>query len=213
MHIYEKLAKAVVEMKAAEVKLLALQVLEQGLPAGEAIQKGLAVGMQEVGRLFSCRDYFVPEVLVSARAMYTGFNILKPKVIEGAVASKGTIIIGVVEGDYHDIGKNIVKLMLEASGFRLVDLGKNVTCDAILQAVAEEKPLIVALSTLMTTTMDSMEVVVTRLLKEYPEIKIMIGGAPVNQDYADAIGAHFYGEDVNQAIKGAHKLAGIPLEV
>ena len=209
MHIYEKLAKAVVEMKAADVKQLALQVLEEGFPPDEAIQKGLAVGMQEVGRLFSCKDYFVPEVLVSARAMYTGFNILKPKVIEGAVADKGTILIGVVEGDYHDIGKNIVKLMLEASGFRLVDLGKNVSVDSFTQAVAEEKPVIVAMSTLMTTTMDSMEEIVVRLTKETPEVKIMIGGAPVNQDFADSIGAHFYGEDVDQAIEGAHKLLGI----
>ncbi|MBT7789009.1 MAG: corrinoid protein [Calditrichaeota bacterium] len=209
MHIYDKLAKAVVEMKAAEVKLLALQVLDDGFPPDEAIQKGLAVGMQEVGRLFSCKDYFVPEVLVSARAMYTGFNILKPKVIEGAVADKGTILIGVVEGDYHDIGKNIVKLMLEASGFRLVDLGKNVSVDAFTRAVVEEKPAIAAMSTLMTTTMDSMEEIVVRLTKDAPEVKIMIGGAPVNQDFADSIGAHFYGDDVDQAIVGAHKLLGI----
>ncbi|MBT3234002.1 MAG: corrinoid protein [Calditrichaeota bacterium] len=209
MHIYDKLAKAVVEMKAAEVKLLALQVLDEGFPPDEAIQKGLAVGMQEVGRLFSCKDYFVPEVLVSARAMYTGFNILKPKVIEGAVADKGTILIGVVEGDYHDIGKNIVKLMLEASGFRLVDLGKNVSVDAFTRAVVEEKPAIAAMSTLMTTTMDSMEEIVVRLTKDAPEVKIMIGGAPVNQDFADSIGAHFYGDDVDQAIVGAHKLLGI----
>ncbi len=209
MHIYDKLAKAVVDLKAAEVKRLALQVLDEGLPPSEAIQKGLAAGMQEVGKLFSCKDYFVPEVLVSARAMYTGFNILKPKVIEGAVADKGTIIIGVVEGDYHDIGKNIIKLMLEASGFRLIDLGKNVSGDAFVQAVNDEKPVIVALSTLMTTTMDSMEEIVSRINKESTSTKTMIGGAPVNPDFADSIGAHFYGEDVDQALEGAHKLAGI----
>ena len=210
--IYRELAKAVVAMNTTEVERLAQKVLDEGLPAAEAIQLGLAAGMNEVGRLFAAKEYFVPEVLVCSKAMYAGFDILKGKVVEGALTNKGTIVIGVVDGDFHDIGKNIVKLMLEAAGFRLIDLGKNVTLDKFVETVNKEKPSIVALSTLMTTTMDSMEIIVKSFNESNSEIKLMIGGAPVNQDFANSIGAHFYGEDASEAVKGAHQLMGIEFE-
>ncbi len=210
--IYQKMAEAVVKMKAEEVQKLARRVLDEGLPPEVAIEKGLAAGMNEVGRLFAAKEYFVPEVLVCSRAMYAGFDILKDKVVAGKIARKGTVIIGVVDGDFHDIGKNIVKLMLEASGFRLVDLGKNVSADQFISSLNAEKPDIVALSTLMTTTMDSMAEIVAFLNKENPEIKTMIGGAPVNPDFARSIQAHYYGENAREAVVGAHELLGIPLE-
>jgi methanogenic corrinoid protein MtbC1 len=165
--------------------------------------------MNEVGRLFAAKEYFVPEVLVCARAMYAGFDILKPRVLEGKISTKGTIIIGVVEGDFHDIGKNIVKLMLEASGFRLIDLGKNVEREKFTEALEYYHPAIVALSTLMTTTMDSMAEIVEVILVEKQNVKIMVGGAPVNADFAHRIGAHFYGENAQQAVLGAHRLLGL----
>ncbi|HDH57314.1 MAG TPA: cobalamin-binding protein [Bacteroidetes bacterium] len=210
--IYQKMAEAVVKMKAEEVQKLARRVLDEGLPPEVAIEKGLAAGMNEVGRLFAAKEYFVPEVLVCSRAMYAGFDILKDKVVAGKIARKGTVLIGVVDGDFHDIGKNIVKLMLEASGFRLVDLGKNVSADQFISSVNAEKPDIIALSTLMTTTMDSMAEIVALLNKENPEIKTMIGGAPVNPDFARSIQAHYYGENAREAVVGAHELLGIPLE-
>ena len=186
--------------------------MELGLPPEDAIQIGLAVGMKEVGRLFAAKEYFVPEVLVCAKTMYVGFDILKDKVVAGKISSKGTVVIGVVDGDFHDIGKNIVKLMLEASGFRIVDLGKNVTLDSFRRTVDAEQPDIVALSTLMTTTMDSMEEIVHALNQSYPDLKIMIGGAPVSGDFAGSVGAHFYGEDAARAVDGAHQLVGLSHE-
>ncbi len=210
--IYQELAYAVVKMNRSEVEKLSNDVLNGGLPPEDAIQKGLAAGMNEVGRLFACKEYFVPEVLVCAKAMYAGFDILKSKVVEGKMASKAAIAIGVVDGDFHDIGKNIVKLMLEASGFRLIDLGKNVPADKFIRVVEEENPEIVALSTLMTTTLDSMESIVSELTDRFPRLKIMIGGAPVSEDFAGSIGAHFYGEDATQAVQGAHTLTELHYE-
>ena len=201
--IYIKLAGAVVRMQAAEVIRLSQEVLEAGLPPEEAIEFGLAAGMNEVGRLFSCKEYFVPEVLVCARAMYGGFDILKDKVVAGNMPNKGKVVIGVVSGDFHDIGKNIVKLMLEAAGFQPIDLGKNVPLEKYLETCAAEKPSLAALSTLMTTTMEDMGEIVKTIKEKFPEIKVMVGGAPVSQDYANAIGADFYGEDAKAAVDGA----------
>ncbi len=209
--IYQQLAEAVVKMNAVEVVRLSKRVLEEGYPPEEAIEQGLAKGMSRVGELFACKEYFVPEVLVCARAMYAGFDILKEEVIEGSIPDKGRIVIGVVEGDFHDIGKNIVKLMLEAAGFKIIDLGKNVPLESYLSAVEENHPHIAAFSTLMTTTMENMAEILGAIRIKYPSVKMMIGGAPVNQDFADNIGAHFYGEDARQAVKGAHQLLKLPL--
>lgn len=204
--LYVKLAGAVVKMQAAEVIRLSQEVLEAGLPPEEAIEFGLAVGMNEVGRLFACKEYFVPEVLVCARAMYGGFDILRDKVVEGKMPNKGKVVIGVVSGDFHDIGKNIVKLMLEAAGFQPIDLGKNVSLEKYLEICASEKPKLAALSTLMTTTMEDMEEIVQAIKGKFPEIKVMVGGAPLSKDFADSIGADFYGEDAKAAVDGALRL-------
>lgn len=209
--IYHQLAEAVKNMNAAEVIRLSERVLSEGFPPEEAIEKGLAAGMNLVGELFAAKECFVPEILVSSRAMYAGFNILKHHVVEGKIHNKGAIAIGVVDGDYHDIGKNIVKLMLEASGFRLIDLGKNVPQERFEAAAAAENPLIIALSTLMTTTMDNMAQIVSSIKTAHPNVKIMVGGAPLSPDFARSIGAHHYGKDAREAVTGAHELLGIPL--
>ena len=211
--VYRELAQAVVNMNASEVRRLAHFVLENGIPPDEAIEKGLAVGMNEVGRLFAAKEYFVPEVLVCAEAMYIGFNLLKDKVAGNALSSKGMVVIGVVEGDYHDIGKNIVKLILQSSGFSIIDLGKNVRVETFIETLEEHKSAdIVALSTLMSTTMENMEAIKKAISYRFPGVKIMVGGAPVNKDFADAIGAHFYGKDARQALEGAHKLMSLKIE-
>ena len=208
--IYKQLSNSVVNMKADEVKILAQRVLDEGLPPEEAIEKGLAAGMNRVGELFAQKEYFVPEVLVCARAMYGGFDILKDKVVEGKIIDKGAIVIGVVEGDFHDIGKNIVKLMLEAAGFRMIDLGKNVSEEKFIHSIETENPAILAMSTLMTTTMENMAVIAKNVLQNHRKVKIMVGGAPVNEDFANSIGAHFYGMDARKAVIGAHALMEIP---
>jgi len=210
--IYKQLADAVVNMKPKQMKELAQRALDEGCPAEEAIEKGLVAGMNEVGRLFAAHEYFVPEMLVCAKSLYTGFEVLKPKVLEGKLQTKGTIAIGVVDGDFHDIGKNIVKLLLEASGFKIIDLGKNVPLSKFEKALVERQVHIVALSTLMTTTMDNMEEIVLQIKKKNPGIKLMVGGAPVNEDFADQAGAHFYGENAKIAVQGAHKLLGLNYE-
>lgn len=210
--IYRQLAQAVVQMKKDEVIRLAKLVLEQKLPPEEAIEFGLAAGMNEVGRLFACKEYFVPEVLVCARSMYGGFDILKERVVEGKIPNKGTFVIGVVDGDFHDIGKNIVKLMLEAAGFKPVDLGKNVNSEKFFEACETHNPSILAMSTLMTTTMDSMAEIAAGVQEKFPGTKIMLGGAPVNQDFVESVGAHFYGQDAREAVFGAHKVLGLPFE-
>jgi dimethylamine corrinoid protein len=209
--LYNQLAAAVVSMKPDEVRHISHQVLNLGYSPEDAIQQGLAKGMTEVGRLFASKEYFVPEVLVCAKTMYVGFDILKDEVVDGKINNKGTIVIGVVDGDFHDIGKNIVKLMLEASGFRMIDLGKNVSLDSFKEAVKDNNPEIVALSTLMTTTMDSMEEIVHALIQDFPTLKLMVGGAPVNNYFAKTVGAHFYGIDATNAVNGAHQLMGISL--
>ncbi len=209
-NIYRGLAEAVVKMDSDEVTRLAQSVIERGIPAEEAIEQGLAAGMNEVGKLFAAKEYFVPEVLVCAQTMYKGFNILKDSVVEGSIRSKGTIVIGVVAGDFHDIGKNIVKLLLEASGFKIIDAGKNASADTLLQSLAADAEVsIVALSTLMTTTMESMKEIVAKVKNTYPEKRIMVGGAPLNSDFARSIGADFYGKDAREAVAGAHRLMGL----
>jgi len=207
----QQLAGAVIRMDSAEVRRLATLVIHQGLSPVDAIEHGLAVGMNEVGRRFVCGDYFVPEVLVAAQAMYAGFDLLKEYVPRDSLKSKGTVVIGVVERDVHDIGKNIVKLMIEAAGFRVVDLGKSASAQKFLDVAREENAEIVALSTLMTTTMERMAKTVELLRSEAPEIKIMVGGAPISARWAASVGAHFYGANARDAVIGAHTLAGVPI--
>ncbi|MFH1861399.1 MAG: B12-binding domain-containing protein [bacterium] len=210
--LYQQLADAVVNMDFEQVRRAAQRALDTGLPPEEAIEKGLAQGMNRVGQLFAAKEYFVPEVLVCSKVMYAGFDILKSQVEVGRIAQKGTITIGVVDGDFHDIGKNIVKLMLEAAGFRLVDLTKNVPLEKFKASIQRDKPDIIALSTLMTTTMDTMAEFVATLQQSNPALKFMVGGAPLSADFAKEIGAHFYGKDAHEAVIGAHQLLDLPYE-
>ena len=207
--ILEKLASNLYEGQADEVADLVQQALDQGLAPGEVLQGGLIAGMDEVGRDFKAGDLFVPEVLIAARAMRAGMGVLRPLLAESETPSAGKYVIGTVKGDLHDIGKNLVKMMLEGAGFETIDLGTDVGPGAFVDAVREHQPQMVGMSALLTTTMVQMKGTVEALeeagLRE--SIKIMIGGAPVTQAYAQEIGADAYAPDAASAVDVARDLA------
>lgn len=207
---FEPIKKAVVDMEVEKVKDLVAKLLKHNQPPEEILEKGLIAGMKEVGRLFTCKEYFVPEVLMASEAFYAGFDLINPLLKTDKMKEKGKIVIGVVEGDIHDIGKNIVKVMLEASGYQVVDLGKDVPAEKFIEAVIRENPNILAMSALMTTTMMRMKDVVTGLeqKKLRNKVKVIIGGAPANEDFAKRIGADGYGEDASSAVSLVEDLIG-----
>ena len=159
--------------------------------------------MEEVGRLFEAQEYFVPELLMCADALYVGLDILKPHVNQLDLGVKGSVVIGTVEGDVHDIGKNIVKMMFDVAGFEVFDLGKDVPLDKFIEEQIKTDSDLVCLSAMMTTTMVGMKKVIDDLKAKNPDIKIMIGGAPVSQDIAEKWGADGYAGDANNALKDA----------
>ena len=201
--ILEKLKKAVIEYDEDVAKETAEEALKEGLNPNDAIFNGLVSGMQEVGRLFEAQEYFVPELLMCADALYVGLDILKPHVSQLDLGVKGSVVIGTVEGDVHDIGKNIVKMMFDVAGFEVYDLGKDVPLDKFLEEQIKTDSDLVCLSAMMTTTMVGMKKVIDDLKAKNPDIKIMIGGAPVSQDIAEKWGADGYSPDANNALKDA----------
>jgi 5-methyltetrahydrofolate--homocysteine methyltransferase len=184
------------------------EALAAGLPAEDVLQKGCIPAMAEVGRLFEEGEMFVPEMLIAARAMQSGMVILKPLLAQANVASAGKVVAGTVAGDLHDIGKNLVAMMLEGSGFEVVDLGTDVAPQKFVDAVQQHQPQIVAMSALLTTTMGNMKASVEALkaagLRDH--VKVMIGGAPVTQDYAAMIGADGFAPDASSAVRKAKAL-------
>ena len=209
--LFEKLATAVVEMEEEEVVDLSHQVVEDGLDAFDAIDQGLSNGMSQAGDLFEAEEYFVPELLSCADAMYAGIDVLKPHIKRfGDGGVKHRVVIGVVEGDTHDIGKNLVKLMLETSGFDVVDLGRDVPAATFVDRAVSEQADIIGLSTLMTTNMDAMQEVID-ILKQRgirDRFKVMVGGGPISQAFADKIGADGYSKDATEAVRLARRLVG-----
>jgi len=194
----EALAQAVLGLNRDEVVRLSESALGEGIPADRAISEGLAAGMRLVGERFARKEYFVPEVLVAGRALYAGMDILSPHV-ERTGEGGGTAVLAVVHGDFHDIGKNIVKLMLEAAGLRVVDLGKDVPADKIVETARAERAELVGISTLMTTTLDTMAESV-RLIKAETDAAVLVGGAPVTRSFADDIGADGTADDAAGAV-------------
>jgi corrinoid protein of di/trimethylamine methyltransferase len=201
--ILEKLKKAVIEYDEDVAKETAEEALKEGVNPNDAIFNGLVSGMQEVGRLFEAQEYFVPELLMCADALYVGLDILKPHVSQLDLGVKGSVVIGTVEGDVHDIGKNIVKMMFDVAGFEVYDLGKDVPLDKFVEEQIKTDSELVCLSAMMTTTMVGMKKVIDDLKAKNPDIKIMIGGAPVSQDIAEKWGADGYAPDANNALKDA----------
>ncbi|NQS91632.1 MAG: corrinoid protein [Chloroflexi bacterium] len=183
------------------------KALDEGISANEILDNGLIAAMKEVGRLFEEGEYFVPEMLISARAMQGGLNILKPHLVDSGVQPKGKVIIGTVKGDLHDIGKNLVSMMLEGAGYEVVDLGTDVSSELFVEKIKEGAD-IVGFSALLTTTMPSIETTIQAIndagLRD--SIKIMVGGAPVTQEYADEIGADGFAVDASRAVTLAKSL-------
>ena len=184
--------------------------LEEGIEAVAILNKGLIAAMAEVGRLFEEGEYFVPEMLIAARAMQASVAIIKPKLLEADIKPLGKVVIGTVKGDLHDIGKNLVAMMLEGAGFEIVDMGTDVSPEKFADAVKEHEAQFIGLSALLTTTMPAMRTTIEALkeagLKEH--VAVMIGGAPVTQNYADEIGADIYAPDGPSAARKAKEALG-----
>ncbi len=196
MQDLKSLHDAILNGDAKTARTTTEQALADGVDPVKLVQEFMVPAMGEVGRRFECNEYFVPELLLAARAMKASLELIRPLLVAGGVASAGRVVIGTVKGDLHDIGKNLVSAMLEGGGFEVLDLGTNVTPEQFVAAVREKKAQIVALSALLTTTMPSMKATVDALKQAgvRDQVKVLVGGAPVTRKYADEIGADGYGE-------------------
>lgn len=186
------------------------EALASGIPAGDVLNEAMIPAMAEVGRLFEENEYYVPELLIAARAMKAGLAILKPLLVATGIEPKGKVVVGTVKGDLHDIGKNLVAIMVEGAGYEVLDLGVDVPPERFVGTAIEQGAQVIGLSALLTTTMPSMKATVEALQESgmHGPIKIMIGGAPVTQRYADEIGADGYGRDAAEAARLVAQLIG-----
>ncbi len=204
------LAEAIISGNQQEAVRLTQEALDEGVPADKILNEGLIAGMEVVGEKFKKNEFYVPEVLIAARAMKSAMELLRPALAETGVEPIGTVVIGTVQGDLHDIGKNLVAMMLEGGGFRVVDLGVDVAPEKFVEAVQKEGAQIVGLSALLTTTMPAMKDTIAALEQAgiRDQVKVLIGGAPVTQEYADEIGADGYAPDAASAVDKAKQLIG-----
>ena len=193
---------------APEVKDLVNRGLEDGLDPERMLYDGLIPSLEEVGARFERGDYFVPEMLIAARAMQGALDILRPLLAETGAQTVGTFVMGTVKGDVHDIGKNLVNIMLEGAGFTVHDLGVNVAPEVFVEKIIEHKPEIVGFSAFLTTTMPMFKANINALVKAgiRDDVIVMVGGAPVTQEYADAVGADGYAADASTAVRMAKDL-------
>jgi 5-methyltetrahydrofolate--homocysteine methyltransferase len=206
---FQGIADALIKGQAPKVKELVLQAIREGTSPADILQNGLIAGMAVVGERFKKNEIYVPEVLIAARAMHAGMNELKPLLAETGVEPKGIFAIGTVKGDLHDIGKNLVMMMMEGAGYRIVDLGVDVTPEKFVQA-AKNGAQIIGMSALLTTTMPSMRNTIDAIkaagIRE--NVRVMVGGAPLTQAYSDEIGADGYAPDAASAVDIANQLIG-----
>jgi len=207
----EKLSTAILEGRSEQTPDLVQEALEEGLVPKTILDEGMVLGMNEVGVRFKRGDMYVPEVLMSADAMHAGLEVLRPQLTATGASLVGKIVIGTVEGDLHDIGKNLVSMMCEGAGFEVINLGFNVKPERFVNAIKEHQPHIVGMSALLTTTMRSMGHTV-RAIEEAglrDQVKIMVGGAPVDQAFAQRIGADGYGSNAPAAADLAKQFLGV----
>ena len=206
----QKIASNLYDGDDGAVAELVQEALDQGLAPPDILSGGLIAGMDEVGKDFKAGELFVPEVLIAARAMHAGMGVLRPLLAESDVPSAGKFVIGTVEGDLHDIGKNLVRMMIEGAGFETIDLGTDVKPDAFVEAVREHQPALVGMSALLTTTMVNMKGTIEALEEAglRDSVKVMIGGAPVTAAFAEEIGADAYAPDAASAVDVARGFAG-----
>ena len=195
--------------KAKDVKVLVQQAIDEGIPAQEILEKGLLDGMNEVGEKFKNNEIFVPEMLIAAKAMKKGVEVLKPYLAGDNASKVGKMAMGTVAGDLHDIGKNLVIMMIESTGYEVIDLGIDVPVEKFLEAANDPEITVIGVSALLTTTMPAMQETVAALNKHprRSEFKIMVGGAPITQAFANEIGADVYTEDAASAGQAAKALA------
>lgn len=209
--LFQQIADAVVDMEEDTVEELANQSLEEGIDAYETIDQGLAKGMERAGQLFDEEEYFVPELLMCSDAMNVGIDVLKPHLKSDQSGKKGRVVIGVVEGDTHDIGKNLVRLMLESGGFEVLDLGRDIPPAEFVSKAEEYGADIIGIATLMTTTMPGMREVVDILSNKgiREKYKVIVGGGPISPAFAKKIGADGYARNAADAVKVAQELLAI----
>jgi len=204
--LLEKLKNGVVEYQEDEVKEASQQALDDGYDALEMIMDGLAAGMEIVGDLYDRNEYFVPEVLMCADALYAGLDILRPHVPEKEGNVKAQVVIGSIQGDVHDIGKNLVKMMFDVAGWDVHDLGRDVPLENFVEEQLRTDSEVVAMSAMMTTTMLGMKKVIKMIKEKNPDVAIMLGGAPVTQDVANLFGADGYAESAGNAVSEGIKM-------
>lgn len=211
MDVLREIDEALQRGEDAAVAELTGKAIDDGLSAAEILNDGLLAGMAVVGRKFGAHEIFLPEVLLAARAMNAGVEVLKPLLIADEVPSLGKVVIGTVKGDMHDIGKNLVGIMLKGAGFEVIDLGSDVPADRFVDTAAAEGASVIGLSALLTTTMTGMKNVVD-LVRERGldnDIKVIVGGAPLSKDFASEIGAHGYGYDATSAVDLVKEISGV----
>ncbi len=205
----ETIFKNVTEGKLADVESGVQEALDSGVSPEEILNKALIAAMDDVGQRFEAGDLFVPEMLIAARAMQAGLNLLKPSLVEEGIETAGTVAVGTVKGDLHDIGKNLVGMMLEGAGFEVIDLGADVDPAKFAEAV-KNGAKVVGMSALLTTTMEGMKDVINAIedINMRAKVKVIIGGAPVTADYAEEIGADGYASDASSAVTKVRELLG-----
>ncbi len=205
--IYKAVLKGDAKTTAAQVQA----ALNEGIPADQILNQACVPAMTEVGRLFEAGDKFIPEMMISARAMQAAVTILRPLLLEKDVEVLGTVVIGTVAGDLHDIGKNLVGMMLEGAGFQIIDLGSDVSPQAFVEAVQQHSPDLVGLSALLTTTMTSITATIEALTEAgvRDKVKVIIGGAPITLEFAQKVGADGFASDAGAAPRMAKALMGI----
>lgn len=209
--LLQLMSDSVLEMEEEDTQELCQEYVEAGYPALEGIMSGLVDGMNRASALYDEQEYFVTDLLLCSDAMYVGLDVLRPHLPEESGEAANSIVIGVVEGDTHDIGKNLVKILLETAGFNMIDLGRDVPLQSFIDAAKEHNAHMVCLSTLMTTTMGGMETIVNMLVEEgiRDQVKVLIGGGPISQSYCNKIGADGYADNAVGAVKLAKSLLGV----
>lgn len=208
MELYDELSQFVQQGRLPKVKELVSAALEQGVPAQDILDHALLAGMEIVGVKFKNNQVFIPEVMIAARAMNAGIELLRPSLVAAGEKQKGTVVLGSVKGDLHDIGKNLVKMMMEGRGIKVIDLGADVPAQRFIDTAIENNAQVIACSALLTTVMSEMKTVVALVRERGLDTKIMVGGAPVTQEFCDSIGADGYSADAASAAELALSLMG-----
>jgi len=211
MELLQEITNCIINGKASDTETFVQQALDSNIPVKDILNRGLIAGMDVVGQKFKNNEFYVPEVLIAARAMKAGMKLLKPRFAESGVEPIAKLALGTVKGDLHDIGKNLVAMMLEGAGFEIIDLGVDVTPEKFISAIKENNARIIGMSALLTTTMLNMKSTLEQLKNDglRDTVKVIIGGAPVTRSYADEIGADGYAADAATAVTEVKRLLNL----